>query len=811
MSFKTYDPKEIESKWRNRWEENYANRIEDDPEKPKFYCLDMFPYPSGDGLHVGHWRGYVLSDVWSRYKKLQGYNVLHPMGWDAFGLPAENDAIKKGIHPEVSTQRNIANFKRQLTEMGAMYDWDKEVNTSDPEFYKFTQWIFLQMYKKGLAYRKEMPINWCPSCKTGLANEEVVNGRCERCETEITKKPLEQWMLKITQYADRLLDDLDKLDWPEKVKKMQTNWIGRSEGAEIIFPLIGAGSSIKVFTTRADTLFGVTYIVLAPEHPLVETITTSEYKKQVDLYAAESMRKSNIERMTQGMGKIGVFTGSYAINPINNEPVPIWISDYVLMDYGTGAIMAVPAHDSRDYEFASALNLPVKQVIAANSADCRDASEKAYTDTGILINSGLYSGMSSEQGKAAIINNLRESGYAELKINYKLRDWVFSRQRYWGEPIPIIHCRACGEVPVPEKDLPVKLPYVEKYEPSGTGESPLAIIEDWVNTKCPRCGKPAKRETNTMPQWAGSSWYFLRYCDPHNSQELCDKQKADYWLPVDFYIGGNEHAILHLLYARFFTKFLYDIGTIDFNEPFIRLFNIGMINKDGYKMSKSKPNCVSSDEIVNKYGADTLRLYEMFMGPPEQDSDWNDTGIEGVYRFLAKVWSIAMKSLEHNPVSIPDVVKETHKLIKGVVERLENQKVNTAISLLMSYINYVVKEHPKGLDKDSLSKFITLLAPFVPHFAEEIWEAMGNTQSIFETSQWPVYDMNIIEESIIEIPVQINGKVRDTIIIEKDAPKDDVIKKARSSKVIKSYMEGNSIYKEIYIPQKVINFVVKQG
>lgn len=811
MSFKTYDPKEIESKWRIRWEENNAQKTGDNPEKPKFYCLDMFPYPSGDGLHVGHWRGYVLSDVWSRYKKLQGYNVLHPMGWDAFGLPAENDAIKKGIHPEVSTQRNIANFKRQLTEMGAMYDWEKEVNTSDPEFYKFTQWIFLQMYKKGLAYRKEMPINWCPSCKTGLANEEVVNGRCERCETEITKKPLEQWMLKITQYADRLLDDLDKLDWPEKVKKMQTNWIGRSEGAEIIFPLIGTGSSIKVFTTRADTLFGVTYIILTPEHPLVEAITTSEYKKEVAGYVAESMRKSNIERMTQGMGKTGVFTGSYARNPINNETVPVWISDYVLMDYGTGAIMAVPAHDSRDNEFALALNLPVKQVIAANSTDSGDVYENAYTDAGTLINSGIYSGMSSEQGKAAIFHNLHQSGYAEPKINYKLRDWVFSRQRYWGEPIPIIHCRTCGEVPVPEEDLPVKLPYVEKYEPSGTGESPLALIEDWVNTKCPKCGKPAKRETNTMPQWAGSSWYFLRYCDPHNSQELCDKQKADYWLPVDFYIGGNEHAILHLLYARFFTKFLYDIGTIDFNEPFIRLFNIGMINKDGYKMSKSKPNCVSSDDIVNKYGADTLRLYEMFIGPPEQESDWNDTGIEGVYRFLAKVWAIVMKSLEYNPVSKPDIVKETHKLIKGVAERLENQKVNTAISLLMSYINYIFKEHPKGLDKDSLSKFITLLAPFVPHFAEEIWEVMGNTQSIFKTSQWPVYDKNIIEESIIEIPVQINGKVRDTIIIEKDTPKDDVIKKAKSSEVIKSFLKGNSINKEIYISQKVINFVVKRG
>jgi leucyl-tRNA synthetase len=598
--------------------------------------------------------------------------------------------------------------------MGAMYDWDREVNTSDPEFYKFTKWIFLQMYKKGLAYRKEMPINWCPSCKTGLANEEVIDGRCERCETEITKKPLEQWMLKITEYADRLLDDLDKLDWPEKVKKMQTNWIGRSEGAEIIFPLFGSYYSIEVFTTRADTLFGVTYIVLAPEHPLVDTISAPEHKKEVEGYVAEAMRKSNIERMTQVKGKTGVFTGSYARNPINNEPVPVWISDYVLMDYGTGAIMAVPAHDSRDYEFALTFNLPMKQVVTdkesstqlskksskASSTEPSKASEEAsgevYTQAGTLINSGQYTGMNSERGKVAIINNLCELGYAKPKINYKLRDWVFSRQRYWGEPIPIIHCKVCGEVLVPEEDLPVSLPYVEKYEPSGTGQSPLAIIEDWVNTTCPRCGNPAKRETNTMPQWAGSSWYFLRYCDPHDSQQLCDKQKADYWLPVDFYIGGNEHAILHLLYARFFTKFLYDIGTIDFDEPFIRLFNIGMINKDGYKMSKSKPNCVSSDEIVNKYGADTLRLYEMFMGLPEQDSEWNDTGIEGACRFLTKVWAIAMKSLENCPKPKPDVIKETHKLIKGVAERLENQKVNTAISLFMSYINNLSKEHPEG-------------------------------------------------------------------------------------------------------------------
>jgi leucyl-tRNA synthetase len=811
MGFNTYDPKEVERKWSKRWEESKLHRTDDDPSKPKFYCLDMFPYPSGDGLHVGHWRGYVLSDVWSRYKRLQGFNVLHPMGWDAFGLPAENDAVKKGIHPKVSTQKNISNFKQQLIEMGAMYDWEREINTSDPEFYKYTQWIFLQMYKRGLAHRKEMPINWCPNCKTGLANEEVINGRCERCETEITRKPMMQWMLKITQYADRLLEDLDTLDWPDKVKKMQANWIGRSEGAEIAFPLTDAEGCIKIFTTRADTLFGVTYIVIAPEHALVDILTKPEHKSEIDRYIMESMSKSNIERMTQATGKTGVFTGSYVRNPINGEFVPVWISDYVLMDYGTGAVMAVPAHDSRDYEFAAAYSLSVKQVIADNQRydgkiqDEAYAAHGSFTGAGILINSGKYTGMDSEQAREAIINDLQEAGFAERKVNYKLRDWVFSRQRYWGEPIPIILCSDCGEVPVPEEELPVLLPHVEKYEPSGTGESPLILFEEWVNTICPKCGNPARRETNTMPQWAGSSWYFLRYCDPRNTMEPYDKQKVRYWLPVDLYIGGNEHAILHLLYARFFTKFLNDIGSIDFIEPFTHLFNIGMINKDGYKMSKSKPNCVSSDEIVGKYGADTLRLYEMFIGPPEQESDWNDSGIEGVFRFLCKVWKMAMYSIAGNPMPVSEVVSETHKLIKGVTERIENQKLNTAVSLFMSYVNFVSREHPEGLDIESLSSFITLLAPFVPHFAEEIWEAMGNAESIFRTGRWPQFDPGITEEPVIEIPVQINGRVRDVIRITKGTPENEVLKKAKSSEIISGYISGRYIYKEIYIPYKVIN------
>ena len=805
MRYKNYNPQKTEEKRRLRWNESNAHKTGDDPNKPKFYCLDMFPYPSGDGLHVGHWRGYVLSDIWSRYKKLQGFNVLHPMGWDAFGLPAENDAIKKGIHPHISTINNIENFKRQLNEMGAMYDWNREVNTSTPDFYKFTQWIFLQMYKNGLAYKKKMPINWCQSCKTGLANEEVVEGRCERCDTEITKKLLEQWMLKITHYADRLLDDLDKLDWPEKVKKMQSNWIGRSEGAEILFPMIGFDISIKVFTTRADTIFGVSYIVLAPEHSIVDIVSKPEYRKEINKYVSESMRKTNVERMIQGKQKSGVFTGSYAKNPVNNEILPIWISDYVLMDYGTGAIMAVPAHDSRDNDFAEVFSLPVKQVIVTHSK----IFEEAVIQIETLIDSGVYSGMKSDQGRKAIINDLQKKGYAEIKVNYKLRDWVFSRQRYWGEPIPIIYCKDCGEVPVPERDLPVILPYVDKYEPSGTGESPLALMKEWVNTTCPICGNAAKRETNTMPQWAGSSWYFLRYCDPHNSQQICDKKQADYWLPVNFYIGGNEHAILHLLYVRFYTKFLYDIGIINFDEPFKHLFNIGMVYKDGYKMSKSKPNCVSSDAIVQTYGTDTLRLYEMFMGPPELDCEWNDSSIEGVYRFLKKVWTISMKSIVTRQPIIPNVTKETHKLIKGVVERLESQKVNTVISLFMSYINYINKEYPEGIDSTNLNKMITLIAPFAPYIAEEIWEEMGNKKSIFETSHWPEYDPDIIQELEIEIAIQINGKTRNTILITVNDSEYEVIRKVKTSEQIKSYLDGKTIIKVFYIPQKVINFIVK--
>ena len=810
MRWRAYIPREIEPKWRNRWEEALAHRTKEDAANPKFYCLDMFPYPSGEGLHVGHWRGYVLSDVWSRYKKLQGFNVLHPMGWDAFGLPAENDAIKKGIHPEVSTQRNIANFKRQLIEMGAMYDWEREVNTSDPEFYKYTQWIFIQMFKKGLAYRQKMPINWCPSCKTGLANEEVVDGRCERCDTEITKKPMEQWMLKITEYADRLLEDLNKLEWPDKVKKMQANWIGKSEGASIQFPVCGVGDcEITVFTTRPDTLFGATYLVLAPEHPLVNTLTTAEQRGAVEEYVKQATRKSNVDRMIQERQKTGVFTGSYARNPINNEVIPIWIADYVLVDYGTGAIMAVPAHDSRDYEFGRVFHLPMRRVVAPTLAEADEPLEEAYSsDSGVLVNSGMYSGMNIEEGKAAILRDLSQAGSAKVEIRYKLRDWVFSRQRYWGEPIPIIHCECCGEVPVPEEDLPVRLPRVEKYQPSGTGESPLALMEDWVSVACPSCGQPAKRETNTMPQWAGSSWYFLRYCDPHNKEKAWDKSKADYWLPVDFYVGGVEHAVLHLLYARFYTKFLFDIGVITFDEPFKQLFNQGMVCKNGVKMSKSKGNSVSPDKIVGKYGTDSLRMYELFMGPPEQDSEWDDTGIEGVYRFLTKVWQLAMKSVAHNPGSSRLATEETNELVKGITERIENRRLNTTISLFMSYVNVLNKECPEGISRDNLEKFIILLAPFAPHFAEEIWEAIGHKDSLFSKRRWPSYDPTIAQEVMMEIPIQVNGRVRGTITIAKGSSEEEVIHTAESLDVIRKYLDDKGIRKVVYIPEKVLNFVV---
>ena len=804
-----YNHKAIEKKWKEKWAENPVNPKVDENGNPKkkYYCLDMFPYPSGNGLHVGHWRGYVISDVWSRYKLLQGYYIIHPMGWDAFGLPAENYAIKMGTHPAKSTAANIANIKRQINEISALYDWDMEVNTTDPDFYKWTQWIFVKMFKEGLAYEKEFPINWCPSCKTGLANEEVVGGKCERCGAEVTKKSLRQWMLRITKYADRLLNDLDKLDWPEKVKKMQTDWIGKSYGAEVDFPVEGREDKITVYTTRPDTLHGATFMVLAPEHKLAAELATPEHKEEVEKYIFDSSMKSNVDRL-QDKEKTGVFTGTYAINPLNGAKVPIWLSDYVLADYGTGAIMCVPAHDDRDFEFATKFNIPIIQVIAKDGKEIENMTE-AYTEaSGTMINSGEWNGMESSVLKKEAPHIIEERGIGRATVNYKLRDWVFSRQRYWGEPIPIVHCPECGAVPVPEDQLPLRLPDVESYEPTGTGESPLAGIDEWVNTTCPVCGKPAKRETNTMPQWAGSSWYFLRYVDNHNNEELVSREKADAMLPVDMYIGGVEHAVLHLLYSRFYTKFLCDIGVIDFDEPFVKLFNQGMITgKNGIKMSKSKGNVVSPDDLVRDYGCDSLRMYELFVGPPELDAEWDDRGIDGVYRFLNRFWKLVQDSAEANVAETKEMVKLRHCLIHDITERLESFSLNTVVSKFMEYNNKMIDMAKKtgGIDKETLSTYVILLSPFAPHIAEELWQVLGHDTSVF-AAKWPEHDEDAMKDDEVEVPVQINGKTRAVISIPVDISKEDAI--AKGKEAVADKLTG-TIVKEIYVPKKIINIVQK--
>lgn len=798
-----YNYKEIEKKWRAIWEKNPVNPTNTD--KPKYYCLDMFPYPSGNGLHVGHWRGYVLSDVVSRYKLLQGYEILHPMGWDAFGLPAENFAIKTGTHPSVSTENSIRNIKRQVNEIAAIYDWDREVNTTDPAYYKWTQWIFVQMFKNGLAYEKEMPLNWCPNCKCVLANEEATNGVCDRCGAQVTKKNLRQWMLKITHYAERLLNDLQKLDWPEKVKKMQSDWIGKSYGAEIDFPVDGTDKAIKVYTTRPDTLYGATFMVLAPEHELIKDITTPEHKEEMDKYIYEASTKSNVSRMTD-KEKTGVFTGAYGINPLNGAKTPIWVSDYVLADYGTGAIMCVPAHDDRDFEFAKKFDLPIIQVISKDGKENENLTE-AYTEPGIMINSGEFNGMKSEDAKAKVPDYMEEKGFGKKTVNYKLRDWVFSRQRYWGEPIPLIHCEKCGIVPVPEEELPVILPNVESYKPTDTGESPLAAIDEWVNTTCPCCGGPAKRETNTMPQWAGSSWYFLRYCDNHNDKELASKEALKKWAPVDMYVGGIEHAVLHLLYARFYTKFLYDIGVVDFDEPFTRLFNQGMITKDGAKMSKNKGNVVSPDEMVENYGCDSLRMYELFIGPPELDSEWDDNGIDGVYRYLNKVWKFVDEYKDKIIEPTKEIEQAKHKMIYEITTRLEALTLNTVISGFMEFTNKMVAaaKNAGGIDKDSLETLAILLCPFAPHIAEEIWQVLGHDESVFRQT-WPKYDEEKLKEDTINVAVQINGKVKANIDVAADADKDTVL--AAAKEALGSKLNG-TIVKEIYVPGRICNIVVR--
>ena len=807
MQQEAYNHKTIEKKWQKYWDEHQTFKTDVwDFSKPKYYVLDMFPYPSGVGLHAGHPEGYTATDIMSRMKRMQGYNVLHPMGYDSFGLPAEQYAVSTGHHPNGFTESNIETFSKQLKELGFDYDWTKMLATSDPKFYKWTQWIFVQMFKKGLAYEKEMPINWCPSCKTGLANEEVVNGKCERCGADVTKKNLKQWMLKITAYADRLLADLDKLDWPEKVKKMQTDWIGKSHGAEVDFKVDGTDKKITVYTTRPDTLHGCTFMVMAPEHAMAKDLATDETRKAVEDYIYETSLKSSVDRL-QGKEKTGVFTGSYAINPINGKKIPIYLANYVLADYGTGAVMCVPAHDDRDFEFATKYNIPIIPVISKDGNAIENMTE-AYTDaSGIMINSGDWNGMESAVLKKEAPMMIEKMGIGKATTNYKLRDWVFSRQRYWGEPIPIVHCPDCGCVPVPEEELPLLLPDVKSYEPTGTGESPLAAIDEWVNTTCPKCGKPAKRETNTMPQWAGSSWYFLRYVDNKNDKELVSREKADKYLPVDMYIGGVEHAVLHLLYSRFYTKFLCDIGVIDFDEPFIKLFNQGMITgKNGIKMSKSKGNVISPDDLVRDYGCDALRLYELFVGPPELDSEWDDRGIDGVYRFITRFWKLVMEQKDAGVEETKELVKIRHRMVYDITTRLESFSLNTVISGFMEYNNKLIDMAKNGgVDRETLETYVILLAPFAPHIAEELWSQLGHTDSVFHTS-WPAYDKAAMEDDEVEIAVQINGKTKATVTLAKDVAKDEAL--AAGKAALGDKLTGN-IIKEIYVPGKIINIVAK--
>jgi len=801
-----YNHAAVEKKWQEFWEKNPINPK--DEKKEKYYCLDMFPYPSGSGLHVGHWRGYVISDAWSRYQVIKGKYVIHPMGWDAFGLPAENYAIKMGIHPSITTKKNVENIKRQIQQINAIYDWDMEVNTTDPKFYKWTQWIFVKMFEKGLAYEKEFPINWCPSCKTGLANEEVVDGKCERCGTAVTKKNLRQWMLKITEYADRLLDDLQELDWPEKVKKMQAEWIGRSYGAEVDFALEGREDKITVFTTRPDTLYGATFLVLAPEHPMVQKICTDAQREKVEAYISMAANKSNVERMAvNDKNKTGEFTGAYAINPLNGEKCAIWISDYVLADHGTGAIMCVPAHDARDFAFAKKFDLPIVQVISKDGKE--EVLEEAYTEaSGIMINSGEWNGRESSELKVEAANEVEKRGFGRKTVSFKLRDWVFSRQRYWGEPIPIVHCEKCGNVAVPVEELPLKLPEVENYEPTGTGESPLAGITDWVNCTCPKCGGPAKRETNTMPQWAGSSWYFLRYVDNHDDKALVSREKADKYLPVDMYIGGVEHAVLHLLYSRFWTKFLYDIGVVGFKEPFVKLFNQGMIlGQNGIKMSKSMGNVVSPDDLVRDYGCDALRLYELFVGPPELDAEWDDRGIDGVYRFLNRFYNLVEESKDKNISPTKEMIRVRHNLIHDIQLRFDSFNLNTVVSGFMEYNNSLLDLAKKegGVDLETLRSFSVLLAPFAPHIAEECYHLAKGEGSVFAAG-WPEYDDKAMEADEIKLPLQVNGKVKAVLEVPKDLSKEEILAKAKEC--LGDKLDG-TLVKEVYIPGKIVNFVVK--
>ncbi len=800
-----YNHKAVEEKWQKIWEDKGVFHASDDTEKEKFYALIEFPYPSGQGLHVGHPRPYTALDTVARKRRLEGYNVLYPIGWDAFGLPTENYAIKNHIHPEIVTKKNIARFKKQIQSLGISFDWSREINTTDPEYYKWTQWIFIQLYKHGLAYKKEMNVNWCTSCKCVLANEEVVNGVCERCGSEVVHKVKSQWMLKITEYADRLINDLDLVNYPDRVKAQQKNWIGRSKGAEVDFTTT-TGDILTIYTTRADTLYGATYMVISPEHPMIEKWADKiSNMDEIKEYQEAAARKSDFERTEVAKEKTGVrIDGVNAINPVNNKEIPIFISDYVLVSYGTGAIMAVPAHDTRDWEFAKKFDLPIIEVVKGGNVQ-----EEAYTDCakGIMVNSGMLDGLTVDEAKKKIIDWLTSEGKGHSKVNYKLRDWVFSRQRYWGEPIPMVYCEKCGYVPIDEKDLPLRLPMVESYEPTDNGESPLAKMTDWINTTCPCCGGKAKRETDTMPQWAGSSWYYLRYMDPHNKNAIASKEALNYWSPVDWYNGGMEHTTLHLLYSRFWHKFLYDIGVVPTPEPYAKRTSHGMIlGENGEKMSKSRGNVVNPDEIVDEYGADTMRLYEMFIGDFEKAAPWSKASIRGCRRFVERYWNLQSVLIDGDKIR-PELEGAFNKAIKKVGEDIENIKFNTAIATLMALINDI--SNVKSINKEELRIFSILLNPFAPHVTEEVYEACKLGNGILAEAEWPEYDESKCVDESVEIVVQVNGKIKAKLNIPVDADKDAVLDLAKNDENVKKAIDGMKIIKEIVVPKKLVNLVVK--
>jgi leucyl-tRNA synthetase len=800
-----YNHKAVEEKWQKIWEDKGVFHASDDTEKEKFYALIEFPYPSGQGLHVGHPRPYTALDTVARKRRLEGYNVLYPIGWDAFGLPTENYAIKNHIHPEIVTKKNIARFKKQIQSLGISFDWSREINTTDPEYYKWTQWIFIQLYKHGLAYKKEMNVNWCTSCKCVLANEEVVNGVCERCGSEVVHKVKSQWMLKITEYADRLINDLDLVNYPDRVKAQQKNWIGRSKGAEVDFTTT-TGDTLTIYTTRADTLYGATYMVISPEHPMIEKWADKiSNMDEIKKYQEAAARKSDFERTEVAKEKTGVrIDGVNAINPVNNKEIPIFISDYVLVSYGTGAIMAVPAHDTRDWEFAKKFDLPIIEVVKGGNVQ-----EEAYTDCakGIMVNSGMLDGLTVDEAKKKIIDWLTSEGKGHSKVNYKLRDWVFSRQRYWGEPIPMVYCEKCGYVPIDEKDLPLRLPMVESYEPTDNGESPLAKMTDWINTTCPCCGGKAKRETDTMPQWAGSSWYYLRYMDPHNKNAIASKEALNYWSPVDWYNGGMEHTTLHLLYSRFWHKFLYDIGVVPTPEPYAKRTSHGMIlGENGEKMSKSRGNVVNPDEIVDEYGADTMRLYEMFIGDFEKAAPWSKASIRGCRRFVERYWNLQSVLIDGDKIR-PELEGAFNKAIKKVGEDIENIKFNTAIATLMALINDI--SNVKSINKEELRIFSILLNPFAPHVTEEVYEACKLGNGILAEAEWPEYDESKCVDESVEIVVQVNGKIKAKLNIPVDADKDAVRDLAKNDENVKKAIDGMKIIKEIVVPKKLVNLVVK--